>query len=215
MPHTDEVAVLEGVGNNVYASILTSKGRFHVGYRQGQLRVLLPDGSWQSFAAPGLTVAHPEPAVENGVLVIYYAVFLGQVDNRDIPDRPIRRLVTDIPAGGQVFETVLIGNGPMGPMGPAGRDGATGATGPAGPTGPVGPKGADAVAISDADATRIAERVYSLGPASDHFGLPKQMWAGTRLQEAIGVYLRNPNVWFGLWAKIKQGWTIWKQYGDI
>jgi hypothetical protein len=94
--------------------------------------------------------------------------------------------------------------------GPKGDKGDRGDRGPQGPTGPAGKDGTQ-VPISDADATKIAERVYSLPPASDRFGLPKNAQFGTRFQEMISVMLWNQAPWQEWLGKLKEGWINWRR----
>jgi hypothetical protein len=137
-------------------------------------------------------------------------------DTRDeVGQRTDYEFDTGIPVGPppQVTpQTVPISTTP----GPKGDRGERGERGPQGPAGPAGKDGTQ-VPISDADATKIAERVYSLPPASDDFGLGKvgkgflARFCRTRFQQSIAVMLANQANWQDLFGAIREGWTNWRR----
>jgi hypothetical protein len=192
----EDLGPMPDMGIPFIRAIVTEAGVYDVGIRRGVGLVVFPPG--------GPERAYPESRDANDFALVVIggelcADYTGAIDG--VAYRR-RRLHTGIAVG----RADVAATGPPGPRGEPGERG---------PQGPPGPKGADAVAVSDADADKIALRVLTLPPAADHAGLPPQLWQGTRLQEHLLIPFRSPNVWFGLWAKIKQGWAIWKQYGDI
>jgi hypothetical protein len=91
------------------------------------------------------------------------------------------RVPSGVPCGQPAGALVTGGTGAMGP---AGAPGPKGDTGPVGPPGAAGAAGSDAVALTDDDLTRIAERVWTAPPPSGLENI-SGIALGTLAQEVI------------------------------
>jgi hypothetical protein len=144
---------------------------------QGEtVKIRFPDGRMGTVKTPGL--ADWFLVAEDGEVTVYYTkIVQGGHD--------LVRIATTIPCGVAVGALTSGGTGPIGPAG------APGPKGDKGDTGAQGEKGEDAVALTQQEIDAIAERVFSLPPAPDHFGLPEYVRYGTRFQETIAVMVNQ------------------------
>jgi hypothetical protein len=179
-----DMATWTGKPWNTLRGLVTTAGVwmsvYHPGAEGEWVEVMPPDGATHRIDTPKLLdwtlIAF------NGKLSVYY--------NRDAGDgrKELVAVHTPIVCGGMVGELVA---GATGPIGPAGAPGPQGEQGEQGEQGPAGPAGEDAVALTADDIDRIAERVFTLPPAPDHFGLPEYVRYGTRFQEMIAVMVHQ------------------------
>jgi hypothetical protein len=85
--------------------------------------------------------------------------------------------------------------GPAGPKGDRGSQGERGPQGPAGPAGTPGKGGEMTPEQISAIAEQVAERIFTLPPTADHFGLAPAARSSTRFQDMITILLSNQAVW--------------------
>lgn len=140
--------------------------------------VVRPDGTAQNVPTPALLDWFL--AAEDGKVTIYYA------RNDDGGKTPVR-VPTTIACGQPAGALVTGGTGPMGPAGAPGAKGDkgdTGAKGPVGPPGAAGAAGSDAVALTDDDLNRIAQRVWTMPPPEGYKNI-SGVDMGTLAQEVL------------------------------
>lgn len=176
------MVTVQGVWNT-YRGLQASAGTFRSFYHPAPDEFVTVVGPGQELH----TVATPSLgdwflAAENGEIVVYYARLDGQA-------RTEVRLATGVHCGAPVGQLTTGGTGPIGPSGPPGprgEQGERGGQGPPGKPGPQGPagEGATDVAITDADANLIAERVWTL-PPPEAFRDISGLDLGTLAQEFI------------------------------
>ena len=179
------MATFGGAWHNAYTVLQTTLGTFRATYHPRK------DGSTNServlIAGPGDEVRKVHTpslgsfalTAENGELCVWWLQTGTLVERRE---------ATGIPCGEPVAAHTF---GGVGPLGPTGGVGPKGDQGDPGPQGPRGEDGEDAVALTQQEIDAIAERVFTLPPAPDHFGLPEYVRYGTRFQEMIAVMVHQ------------------------
>jgi hypothetical protein len=171
---------VDGVWNS-YRGLVTTAGVFRSFYAPGPREVVIvvgPGEQQKEVKTPSL--ADWFLAAENGEVVVYYARIDGGA-------KVEVRVPTTIACGQPAGTLVTGGTGPMGPAGPAGAKGDkgdTGAKGAQGAPGAAGAAGSDAVALTDDDLNRIAQRVWTMPPPEGYKNI-SGVDMGTLAQEVL------------------------------
>jgi hypothetical protein len=172
---------VDGYWNN-YRGLQTTAGTFRSFYHPGApnewVTVVGPGEQVKNVATPSL--ADWFLAAENGEVVVYYARIDGGA-------KVEVRVPSGVPCGQPAGALVTGGTGPMGPAGAPGAKGDkgdTGAKGAQGAPGAAGAAGSDAVALTDDDLNRIAQRVWTMPPPEGYKNI-SGVDMGTLAQEVL------------------------------
>lgn len=176
------------------ANFIAAAGGWRVGFDRNGPTVILrgPDGKTEYGVGEHARVEGLTATVEGGEVVVYLATMAGDgVPRRDVRLATGKRTNPIDPA----LPTGPPGPPGMGLTGPRGADGERGEDGKQGPPGAPGRDGKDAAVTPeqmDQLATMVAEKVFNLPPADDHYGLSDEAKFGNRWQELLAYMLTSP-----------------------